>query len=75
LFDCALQLQHQPTKQENEMQLRIEEHISNGKHLFFVASGKGSTYKAHGVATNAKAAKQLKSTIRKEMSLLNACNT
>ncbi len=36
------------------MQLRIEEHISNGKHLFFVASGKGSTYKAHGVATNAK---------------------
>ena len=53
------------------MQLRIEEHISNGKNLFFVASGKGSTYKAHGVVTNAKAAKQLKSTIIKEMSSSN----
>lgn len=53
------------------MQLRIEEHMSNGKPLFFVASGKGSTYKAYGVATNAQAAKQLKSTIIKEMSSSN----
>ena len=53
------------------MKLRIEQHVSNGKTLFFIISGKASTYKSHGVATNSQAAKQLKSTIIKEMSSSN----